>query len=269
MQIWQNGEWRPLAGESQLLGTPALQFGFGLFETILIQRQRPLHFAAHLRRLEQSLDALNASGRTDLEQMQETAQQAAQACIGEKAVLKIIVCQEAAQWRWHLFTRPYPYTKQHYEQGFSLKQSAVRRSASSTVIYHKTLNYLENSLERQKAIAAGYDDAFFLNTEGLVTECTCANLFILRGTELLTSPVAAGLLPGISRAKVLETASCCNVTPKELPLNQEMLKTADAVFVSNALCGIMPVTRIEEKRYPPAEPLVRQLHRLLGILPAP
>lgn len=266
MKVWQDGKWRSSGVQEELIGTPALQFGFGLFETILVQNGRAIDLEDHFQRLARSIAQLDAVSHCslDIQQLRETVLLSLRQCEEEKEVLKIIAYRSETQWGTLLLLRSYPYARQDYERGFSLRLSESFRNARSLLVHHKTLNYLENYLERQKARHDGYDEAFFLNTEGIVTECTAANLFILSKGELLTAPVQAGLLPGITRMKLLGRASTIGLAVKEIPICKTMLWEADMVLITNALYGVMPVAKIEDRCYTFDLSLIEKMNKALN-----
>ena len=100
--------------------------------------------------------------------------------------------------------------------------------------------------------------------DGYAAECTSANLFILYKGKLLTSPVAEGLLPGIMRGKLLGKAGELGLTAKEVPLKKEMLMEAEMVLVTNALYGVMSVSKVDSRDYPIDGDFIRRVNDLLG-----
>ena len=70
----------------------------------------------------------------------------------------------------------------------------------------KSLNYLNNILAKIEAINGGCEEAVMLNSEGFVAECTGDNLFITKGGQLMTPPLSAGALYGITRGVVMDLA---------------------------------------------------------------
>src|SRR5437016_9836587 len=71
----------------------------------------------------------------------------------------------------------------------------------------KSLNYLNNILAKIEANNAGCEEAIMLNAEGFVAECTGDNIFIVKGGRLMTPPLSAGALYGITRQVVMEIAA--------------------------------------------------------------
>ncbi len=97
----------------------------------------------------------------------------------------------------------------------------------------KSLNYLNNILAKIEANNAGVEEAVMLNADGFVAECTADNLFILKRGELLTPPLSAGALYGITRGTVIELATHYD------------LFNADECFLTGTGAEIMPVIKID------------------------
>lgn len=110
----------------------------------------------------------------------------------------------------------------------------------------KTGNYLNNVLALHEARLAGADDAIMLNDEGNVTEATTANLYTVRDGVLTTPPMAAGILRGTTRTRILALCAELGIEAREATLRPDDVLTADEVFVSSSVRGILPVTRVDE-----------------------
>jgi para-aminobenzoate synthetase/4-amino-4-deoxychorismate lyase len=105
-------------------------------------------------------------------------------------------------------------------------------------LYHKTTNRAVYSLAHLQASEAGYDDVLFLNLREEVTEGAISNVFIEKDGRLFTPPVECGMLAGVYRRHLLETRS--DVEEKVLTLDN--LRSADAIYLCNALRGLRRVT---------------------------
>lgn len=114
-------------------------------------------------------------------------------------------------------------------------------------------------LALREARATGCDDALFLGEDGSVVEATGANLFIVRRGRLITPPDSAPLLPGITRATVLELAADLGLPVAEAPVPRHHLLGADEVFLANSAAELRPVERVEGRRFPAPGPVTAQL----------
>jgi branched-chain amino acid aminotransferase len=137
-----------------------------------------------------------------------------------------------------------PYPAHLYERGAELIISSYRRDESSPLSNHKITSYLIAILAKQEAAAAHRDDAMLLNNKGDVAEATVANVFVVKDGRVITPPVSAGILPGITRAVVIEICRDSRIPCAEENITPDQLTTADEVFLTNTLMEIMPVRRV-------------------------
>lgn len=240
------------------------QFGLGAFETIAVEAGKPIFLDKHLKRLERAaeflyLGTLSERGITEkqiLRYLEEQAQlpesRANFANITQfsesrenfsditHCALKIMLSKENVVFSM----RANPYTPERYEKGFVLDISPVKRNETSSLVYHKTMNYGDCILEKRNAAAAGVDERLFLNTKDQICEGTVSNIFFVKQGKLYTPDTRCGLLPGIFREYICETQHV-----EEVIIYPENLKEYEECFVTNSLMGIMPVRQIEETSF--------------------
>ena len=108
----------------------------------------------------------------------------------------------------------------------------------------KTANYLPFLLARAQARAAGYDEALLLNSRAEIAEASTANLFAVVDGRLLTPPLEAGPLPGVTREAVLECARERGLAVGERPLPLALLAGAAELFLTNSVAGVWPVVEV-------------------------
>jgi branched-chain amino acid aminotransferase len=109
----------------------------------------------------------------------------------------------------------------------------------------KSLNYLNNVLAKIEANNAGVEEAIMLNSEGFVAECTGDNIFIVRKGQLLTPPLSAGALHGITRGVVMELARAEGWPVAEPNLTRYEMYTAQECFLTGTGAEIIPVVKID------------------------
>ena len=124
----------------------------------------------------------------------------------------------------------------------------------------KAAPYLDNVLAREEARGRGADEALMLDTSGHLACASAANVFLWEGDRLVTPAEECGILPGITRAAVIELAARFGIDVAEDMIEPQRLVYADGVFLTNSLIGIVPLSRIETRDLPP--------HRLTGRLQA-
>ena len=109
----------------------------------------------------------------------------------------------------------------------------------------KSLNYLNNILAKIEANNAGVEEAIMLNAEGYVAECTGDNIFLVKGKQLLTPPLSAGALYGITRATVIELAEQSGLKVSEPNLTRYDVFNADVCFLTGTGAELIPVTKVD------------------------
>lgn len=139
----------------------------------------------------------------------------------------------------------------------------------------KVSNYLASLLALRKAREAGAHEAVVLDAQGRVIEGTTSNVFAVRGGALVTPPEEAGILPGITRARLLGIAAEQGIAVRLERLDAGELAAADEVFLSSTLREIVPVVAIDGRPVGSGRPgeLTRRLHaafrRSIGLGDAP
>ncbi len=246
------------------LSDRGLTLGDGLFETIAVFGGRPALLDAHLDRLA----AAAAEIRLPVDRGLLEAEAAALAQGAADVVIRLTVTRGAGARGLAFPGDPAPTviaSSSPYPAGalFSavrLAQASIRRNPTSFASRAKTLCYLDNVIAFDEARTAGADDALMLNVAGRVGSTAMANLFAILGDELVTPPLAEGVLPGIIRAAALEVAPTVGLEPVERPLTVDELMRADAAFATNSVRLVMQVKAVDGAEISgAAEPLIRRL----------
>jgi len=115
--------------------------------------------------------------------------------------------------------------------------SERRTDPADAALYHKTTQRARYALAWQQASRNGFDDVLFLNLRGEVTEGAISNVFIEKDSHWYTPPIECGLLAGVYRRHLLETRH----EIEERVLSLDDLRTADAVYLTNAVRGLRRV----------------------------
>ena len=110
-----------------------------------------------------------------------------------------------------------------------------------------TANYANSVLARIEAINHGYDEAVLLNSNGKVAEATAENVFIVKDDCLITPPLTAGALQGVTRDSILTLAKEIGLTSSVSDFGREDLYIADEIFLCGTAAGIKPVTEIDHR----------------------
>lgn len=125
--------------------------------------------------------------------------------------------------------------------------NTLRNSSLSMDPSIKSGNYLNNILAYNEAVTQGAYDAVMLNHEGHVTEGTTNNIWMIKDGVIKTPPLKAGLLSGITRAKLLEICKENNMKFLETNITETEFKEADEAFLTSSTKRIVPIVKVGDK----------------------
>jgi branched-chain amino acid aminotransferase len=134
--------------------------------------------------------------------------------------------------------------------GLKVCVSSWRRTSDNAIPARAkcTGSYVNTALAVDQAQRAGYDDAIFLTQDGQVSEASAANIFLVRKGQLVTPPVTADILEGITRDAVMELAEKeLGMPVLEREVGRTELYAADEVFLSGTGFQIAPVTEVDDR----------------------
>lgn len=271
--MWVDG----VAGTSVPADDRGLQYGDGLFETILVRRGIARFLETHLSRLERGLARLEIPFNTWMELRADISRAVERA--PALAILKIIVTRGSAEIRgyapsknararrivslWPVKPLELPYV----EQGVQLNVAHLRLPEPSPIAGMKHLNRLENIMAAAEGFRGNAFDSLLLSTDDhLVSGINC-NLFLVKEQQLLTPSVSRVGVAGVMRQIVLREAPPLGIPAREQVLGLDDLHAADAMFITNARIGVVPVRGVGEHVFAMSE-VVKRLRATIEALDA-
>ena len=126
------------------------------------------------------------------------------------------------------------------------------RNNPESKIRHKSHNFLNNVRGRLELPSLKEIEGLFVTTEGFVAEGVTSNVFWIKNGKLFTPAIETGILPGTTRAVVMEIAQSAGVAVNEGFYSKSDVEDADELFVTNAVQEIVPLSRIKEVILPGA-----------------
>ena len=232
-------------------------FGDGVYETLRTYDRRPLLLGPHIARLRASADRLGITIPDGDGVLRERLGALLDRAGHKDSFIRIIVTRGVGDISYNfgrvkgptvvMVVKPFEtYPEGHYTEGIALVVVAVRRNhplALDPAI--KSCNLLNNILAVRETQARGAHEAILLNDRGEVAECASSNIFAVRGGRVVTPPLSAGILAGITRAAVMEVGREVGVEMIEETLSVADVSAADEVFITSSLKEAMPVRTID------------------------
>lgn len=255
-----NGEIAP-AGEARIsVLDNGFTFGDGVYETLRTYGGRPFHLDRHLARLRDSarmlaipIPASDGALAADLDRLLERA-------ANPESYIRIIVSRGVGEISYRfdrvkgptvvMAARAYePFADAQYRDGIPVIVSSLRRNSPKALDpAMKSCNLINNILAVREAQAKGAAEPIMLNDLGEVAEGASANVFLVEKGALVTPPLSAGILPGVTRAVVLEIARANDIEAREETVTVPRLMRADEAFITSTLKEVMPVAAIDGAR---------------------
>lgn len=160
------------------------------------------------------------------------------------------------------------YPAECYTKGVTVVASRYRQGATDPTVGHKTTSYFARLASLREAHAKGAFEALWFTHQNLLAEGAISSIFLVREGRLMTPPLDTPVLPGVTRATVIELADRARIPVDQVALTIDDLLDADEVFLTNSVMGIMPVVRVERKVISSEKPgdMTRRIYELYGEL---
>jgi len=280
-KIWMNGELVDWDKAQVHVLTHTLHYGTGVFEGIRAYEtsQGPAIFRLtdHIVRLANSAKILGFELPYSVDEL-IAATKATVASTGLPACyvrpiayfgygemgLNTLPCSvdvAIACWPWGAYLGDDAVTK-----GVRMKISSWTRHDHNTMPpAAKTVgNYVNSSLAKVEALRAGYDEAIMLAPNGLVGECTGENIFVSRNGSLITPPLSAGALEGITQNSVMTIVRDLGYECRVDNIARSDLYIADEMFVCGTAAEVSSVNSVDDRSIPCPGPITKAVAEIYG-----
>src|SRR5450432_5168 len=138
------------------------------------------------------------------------------------------------------------YAEEVYRKGLTVVTVPTRRMGAATLNPAiKSLNYLNNVLARIEANLSRADEALMLNDAGNVAECTADNVFIVKRGQIMTPPITAGALRGITRSVVFYIAAEIGIKISEPEITRHDVYIADEAFLTGTAAEVISMINVD------------------------
>ena len=235
-------------------------YGEGVYETMRTYNKVPFLFDRHMRRLRASAGRLQLDVPFDDRTLAGWIDQTV-AAAGElrEAYIRVLLTRGVGELSYDLDATPQPsvviIVKALEEVPPAVDTDGIRISLVPILRNHpgsvnpiiKSNNLLNNAIAMQQAKRTGAEEALMCNHRGELSECSQSNFFLVRGGTVLTPPLSAGLLEGITRGFVFDLAAEQGIDAREETLHPADLDTADEAFITGTTRELSPVVQIDDR----------------------
>lgn len=268
MVVFLNGNFMPEADAVVPINDRGFLLGDGLFETMRVAGGKAFRFAQHLERLSRGADFLKIKLPFTPKEIQKFATHLIAKNELAEGVLRVTLTRgpgargyspkDADKPTLAMVLHPLPPASTQEHLSWNLVTSTLRIPAGDTLSSFKTTSKLLNVLARAEAEERGADEALLLNTNGEVAESASGNIFWVYQDKICTVPTGRGVLPGITRAVVLEICQSLGLETNKRVIKPEHLRNAQGIFITQSALGIVPIGSFDGHAVT-ASPLVDQI----------
>jgi D-alanine transaminase len=270
--IWLNGEVSPLAEATIKVEDRGFQFADGVYEVARVYGGRCFALVPHIDRLERSAGGIRLALPMSKEGLCEEIEKLVERSRLVDGMVYVQLTRGACG-RNHVFPQSCTPTLLFYTR--KLPPAAAPGSGEGAgllsvpdvrwkLCWIKSIALLANVLARSEAASAGAEEAVFVE-DGQVSECSTSNLFLVAGGKLITHPVGAKVLPGITRHYLLECARELQIPVVEREISEAEAMSADEIFITSTTREVSWVSRWNGRPVGGGRcgPVTEQLHRAL------
>lgn len=271
MVVFLNGKFVPEARAVVPINDRGFLYGDGLFETVRVFRAHPFRLAQHLERLARGADYLRIKLPFTPKEIQHFAEELVAKNKMPEAILRVTLTRGPGERGYTptaggkptmvMALHPAPPLDPANPTQWSMVTSTHRIPASDPLSSFKTNCKLPQVMARVEAEAQNADEALLLNTNGEVAEAAAANLFWVYHDKICTVPTGRGVLPGITRAVVLEICQGLGFITSKRIIKPEALHHSEGIFLSQSARGVICVTSFDGEHVP-VSPLAEKIHQI-------
>jgi branched-chain amino acid aminotransferase len=249
-------------------------YGDAVFEVLRTYRGVPFALDEHIARLRRSAERVFIALPVDDATLRAEVERAVSASGNDESYVRIVVTRGTGPLsldpdsathplRVVLVERVVPPPPEAYAKGIAAVLVSTRRAVDETAAAGaKVTNYLANLLAVREAKARGAQEALVVDARGHVVEGASSNVFVVHAGRVATPPEDAGILAGITRARMLAAAADLGISLDQRELSVQDVLDADEVFITSSIRELLPVVRVDDRTIGSGTPgpVARALH---------
>ena len=259
MKIYIDGTLHDEAAAKISVFDHGLLYGDGVFEGIRFYNRRIFRCEEHIQRLYSSARSILLTIPLTPEVLTAALQETCRANELDNGYIRLVITRGTGPMGLSPYKCPKAsiiiiacsiqlYTDEAYRTGLTMATCATRRPMHDILSPQvKSLNYLNNVMAKVEAIQAGAEEGIMLNERGLVAECTGDNVFIVRKGAIITPPISAGALDGITRGVVFQIAEELGIPMQAADLSRHDIYTADECFLTGTAAEVIAAVKYDQR----------------------
>jgi len=285
-KIWRNGKFIDWKDATIHVASHVLHYGSSIFEGIRCYKTKKgsaiFRLSDHTQRFINSTKIYRMAMPFSLKELNDACKEILKINRYDEAYIRPLVFRGyhslgvdptqcpvevvILSWKWGAYLGP-----EALEKGVDVRIASWNRLAPNTMpaLSKSGANYMNSQLIKMEAQADGYNEGIALNCNGTISEGSGENVFAVSKGTLFTPPVSDSILPGITRASIIQIAEDFGIKVVEQSIPREMLYIADEVFFTGTAAEVTPIRSVdhiqigEGKRGPITQKIQERFFRIL------
>jgi len=254
--VYLDGQYYPIEEARISPQDRGFLFGDGIYEVIPVFNKKLFEFDAHLTRLNNGLAAISIANPLSSKEWQDILNKLIQTHPWDNQFIYLQVTRGVQLERNHLpddclTPSVYAYTNPLLPVSDYIIKNGIKAITLEDIRWLrcdiKAITLLPNVMMKIAAKQQGADDAILINRDGLISEGTASNVFIVQNGKLLTPPTSNKILPGITRLVIENIARDHDITILEQELTLTDLEKADEIWLTSSTKDALPVCQLNGK----------------------
>ena len=265
-KVWRNGEFIRWEDARVHVMTHAIHYGSSVFEGIRAYKTERgtavFRLTEHIQRLLNSAKVYRMDIETSREEFCQAAVELVRDSGMEECYIRPVIFRGLDENKPAFGVNPFPNPIECYmaawdwgkylgeealEKGVEVCVSSWTRITSNSLpaVAKAGANYMNSQLIKMEAILNGFSEGIALDDRGYVSEGSGENLFFVNNGKLLTPPLGASILPGITRDSVIKIARELGIEVEETNIQRAALYLTDELFFTGTAAEITPISKVD------------------------
>lgn len=246
--VFLNGRFLPVNKAKIPISDPGFLLGFGVFETMRSDNNRIVYLEEHLKRIKEACRLIKIRFPYSLPKLKDTIKRTIKTNNFKDAYVRLTLWKAKKGTGTLIIVKKYrPHSFQKYKTGFKACISQFSQNENHLLPHLKTTSFILYRLAYARAEESGFDEAIILNNRGYVSEGSRSNIFLVKDNTVFTPSLSSGCLAGITRKAIFDLAKIYNIKIYEGNFTLRDLHTAEEIFLTNSLMGVMPLTSLQKE----------------------
>ncbi len=224
-----------------------------IYEVLRVIEGKPIFLEAHIKRMENSFKLVNTEFPLNYEEILMKIQKLIKDEGKKAGNIKLTYGLNTKEFKVFFIKHSYP-TDEMYKKGVkTILYFGERNNPNAKIVNDDFRSKVNDEILKHNAF-----EAILVDRNGFITEGSKSNIFMVKGNELITSPVKA-VLPGVTRGEIIEIARKMGINVREEEFKFNDINKLDGIFISGTSPKVLPINQVDTIKINPENEIIKKL----------